>query len=134
MALGLDAINESVWLVYLVRGWGVYDCSKPLAEALRLMSCDRTDDGHAEEEHGAGAAGRPHLGGTREEAGEDATHGELIEQGWCSRSEREVRYQNLFEKVNLLKKRGREAEAAEARKKARCFALPSRRHASLKHC
>ena len=36
LALSLDAINESVWLVYLVRGWGVYDCSKPLAEALRL--------------------------------------------------------------------------------------------------
>ena len=34
--IGLDAINESMWLVYLVRGWGVYDCSTPLDEALRL--------------------------------------------------------------------------------------------------
>ena len=104
------------------------------------MPCDRTDDGHAEEEHGAGAAGRPHLGGTREEAGEDATHGELIEQGWCSRSEKgEVRYQNLFEKANLLKKRGREAEKLARKKKARLLvpalpcALDDTPH-SLKHC
>ena len=81
------------------------------------MPCDRTDDGHAEEEHGAGAAGRPHLGGTREEAGEDATHGELIEQGWCSRSEKRSPISKPIRKGKPIEKARKRSRSCRGKKK-----------------